>query len=77
MAVAPRRTCGQNPLAVGFRCSVAQLSQRRDALPTSIADAAGPYHVAIILKSLKAANRTEAVIAAGKLGWVFPEIAGS
>jgi DNA-binding NarL/FixJ family response regulator len=34
-------------------------------------------HVTAILKALKASNRTEAVIAAGKLGWDFPSVAPS
>jgi DNA-binding NarL/FixJ family response regulator len=34
-------------------------------------------HVTMILKALKLSNRTEAVIAVGKLGWELPTIAGS
>ena len=33
------------------------------------------HHVTAILKSLKVANRTEAVVAVGKLGWELPQIA--
>jgi TolB-like protein len=33
------------------------------------------YHVATILKALKVANRTEAVLAVGKLGWKLPQVA--
>ena len=33
------------------------------------------HHVTAILKALKVANRTEAVIAAGSLGWQLPQIA--
>jgi DNA-binding NarL/FixJ family response regulator len=32
------------------------------------------HHVTAILKALKAANRTEAVIAAGALGWELPRV---
>jgi DNA-binding NarL/FixJ family response regulator/class 3 adenylate cyclase len=42
-----------------------------------ILDAAEPtikHHVTAILKALKVANRTEAVIAVGSLGWKLPEI---
>jgi len=35
------------------------------------------YHVATILKALKVANRTEAVLAVGKLGWTLPQVADS
>jgi TolB-like protein/DNA-binding CsgD family transcriptional regulator len=35
------------------------------------------YHVTTILKALKAANRTEAVLAVGKLGWKFPTLEGA
>jgi DNA-binding NarL/FixJ family response regulator/class 3 adenylate cyclase len=43
-----------------------------------ILDVAEPtikHHVTAILKGLKVANRTEAVIAVGSLGWKLPEIA--
>ena len=43
-----------------------------------ILDVAEPtvkHHVTAILKALKVANRTEAVIAVGSLGWVLPQIA--
>ena len=43
-----------------------------------ILDVAEPtvkHHVTAILKTLKVANRTEAVIAVGSLGWEFPQIA--
>jgi DNA-binding NarL/FixJ family response regulator/class 3 adenylate cyclase len=43
-----------------------------------ILDVAEPtvkHHVTAILKALKVANRTEAVIAVGSLGWEFPQIA--
>ena len=33
------------------------------------------YHVTTILKALKVANRTEAVLAVGKLGWKLPPVA--
>jgi len=42
-----------------------------------ILDTAEPtvkHHVTAILKALKVANRTEAVIAAGALGWKLPQI---
>src|SRR5262249_15137603 len=42
-----------------------------------ILDVAEPtvkHHVTAILKSLKVANRTEAVIAVGRLGWKWPRI---
>jgi DNA-binding NarL/FixJ family response regulator len=42
-----------------------------------ILDTAEPtvkHHVTAILKALKVANRTEAVIAVGALGWEFPPI---
>ena len=42
-----------------------------------ILDAAEPtvkHHVTAILKALKVANRTEAVIAVGALGWELPQI---
>jgi DNA-binding NarL/FixJ family response regulator len=32
------------------------------------------HHVTAILKALRAANRTEAVIAAGELGWKLPQV---
>jgi TolB-like protein/DNA-binding CsgD family transcriptional regulator len=35
------------------------------------------YHVATILKALKVANRTEAVLAVGKLGWKLPPVDAS
>jgi TolB-like protein/DNA-binding CsgD family transcriptional regulator len=35
------------------------------------------YHVTTILKALKAANRTEAVLVVGKLGWKFPTLEGA
>jgi TolB-like protein/DNA-binding CsgD family transcriptional regulator len=34
------------------------------------------YHITTILKALKVANRTEAVLAVGKLGWELPAIGG-
>jgi DNA-binding NarL/FixJ family response regulator len=43
-----------------------------------ILDVAEPtvkHHVTAILKSLKVANRTEAVIAVGALGWELPQVA--
>jgi DNA-binding NarL/FixJ family response regulator len=43
-----------------------------------ILDVAEPtvkHHVTAILKALKVANRTEAVIAVGSLGWALPQIA--
>jgi len=42
-----------------------------------ILDVAEPtvkHHVTAILKSLKVANRTEAVIAAAALGWKLPQV---
>jgi DNA-binding NarL/FixJ family response regulator len=42
-----------------------------------ILDVAEPtvkHHVTAILKALKVANRTEAVIAVGSLGWELPQI---
>jgi DNA-binding NarL/FixJ family response regulator len=42
-----------------------------------ILDTAEPtvkHHVTAILKALKVANRTEAVIAVGALGWELPQI---
>jgi DNA-binding NarL/FixJ family response regulator len=44
-----------------------------------ILDVAEPtvkHHVTAILKALKVANRTEAVIAVGSLGWVLPQVPG-
>ena len=43
-----------------------------------ILDVAEPtikHHVTAILKALKVANRTEAVIAVGSLGWKLPQVA--
>jgi hypothetical protein len=44
-----------------------------------ILDVAEPtvkHHVTAVLKALNVTNRTEAVIAAGTLGWELPRIAG-
>ena len=40
-----------------------------------VAEPTVKHHVTAILKALKVANRTEAVIAVGALGWDLPEIA--
>jgi len=42
----------------------------------SLAEPTVKNHVTAILKSLKANNRTEAVIAANALGWVMPPVEG-
>ena len=41
----------------------------------NVAEPTVKHHVTAILKALKVANRTEAVIAVGSLGWELPEIA--
>jgi DNA-binding NarL/FixJ family response regulator/class 3 adenylate cyclase len=51
---------------------------KSNKLISRILDVAEPtikHHVTAILKALKVANRTEAVIAVGSLGWKLPEIA--
>jgi DNA-binding NarL/FixJ family response regulator len=40
-----------------------------------VAEPTVKHHVTAILKALKVANRTEAVIAAGSLGWELPQVA--
>jgi DNA-binding NarL/FixJ family response regulator len=40
-----------------------------------VAEPTVKHHVTAILKALKVANRTEAVIAAGSLGWALPPLA--
>ena len=40
-----------------------------------VAEPTVKHHVTAILKALKVANRTEAVIAVGSLGWELPQIA--
>jgi DNA-binding NarL/FixJ family response regulator len=39
-----------------------------------VAEPTVKHHVTAILKALKVANRTEAVIAVGSLGWEMPQI---
>jgi TolB-like protein/DNA-binding CsgD family transcriptional regulator/Flp pilus assembly protein TadD len=41
----------------------------------NLAEPTVKYHVATILRALKVANRTEAVLAVGKLGWTLPQVA--
>jgi DNA-binding NarL/FixJ family response regulator len=41
----------------------------------NVAEPTVKHHVTAILKALKVANRTEAVIAVGSLGWELPQIA--
>ena len=41
----------------------------------NIAEPTVKHHVTAILKALKVANRTEAVIAVGALGWELPRVA--
>jgi DNA-binding NarL/FixJ family response regulator len=40
-----------------------------------VAEPTVKHHVTAVLKALKVANRTEAVIAVGALGWELPRIA--
>jgi DNA-binding NarL/FixJ family response regulator len=40
-----------------------------------VAEPTVKHHITAILKALKVANRTEAVIAVGTLGWELPEVA--
>jgi DNA-binding NarL/FixJ family response regulator len=39
-----------------------------------VAESTVKHHVTAILKALKVANRTEAVVAAGSLGWELPQV---
>ncbi len=39
-----------------------------------VAEPTVKHHVTAILRALKVANRTEAVVAAGSLGWQLPQV---